>query len=229
MDSNPNIDKYRPKASTAGIQSTALDPAVVNVLRNTYMLLGVTLTFSALMAGLSMAIGAPYFGLWTLLPYFLCLWMTEKNKNNAAGIFWVFALTGWLGFTLGPILNLYLAISGSKPIMMALGATALVFFGASSYVLTTRKNLNFMGGFLMTGILVAFVAGIANVFLKIPVLSITVSSVFAFLSAGIIMWQTSAIIHGGERNYISATVTLFVMIYNLFISLLQLIGFMSDD
>jgi modulator of FtsH protease len=229
MDSNPNIDKYRPKASTAGIQSTALDPAVVNVLRNTYMLLGVTLTFSALMAGLSMAIGAPYFGLWTLLPYFLCLWMTEKNKNNAAGIFWVFALTGWLGFTLGPILNLYLAISGSKLIMMALGATALVFFGASSYVLTTRKNLNFMGGFLMTGILVAFVAGIANVFLKIPVLSITVSSVFAFLSAGIIMWQTSAIIHGGERNYISATVTLFVMIYNLFISLLQLIGFMSDD
>jgi modulator of FtsH protease len=155
--------------------------------------------------------------------------MTEKNKNNASGIFWVFALTGWLGFTLGPILNMYLAVTGSKPIMMALGATALVFFGASSYVLTTRKNLNFMGGFLMTGILVAFVAGIANVFLKIPMLSLTVSSVFAFLSAGIIMWQTSAIIHGGERNYISATVTLFVMIYNLFLSLLQLIGFMSDD
>ena len=229
MDSNPKIDKYSSNTNTSGIQSTALDPAVAKVLRNTYTLLGVTLAFSAAMAGLSMAIGAPYFGLWTLLPYFICLWMTEKNKNNASGIFWVFALTGWLGFTLGPILSMYLAVTGSKPIMMALGATALVFFGASSYVLTTRKNLSFMGGFLMTGILVAFVAGIANVFLKIPVLSVTVSSVFAFLSAGIIMWQTSAIIHGGERNYISATVTLFVMIYNLFLSLLQLIGFMSDD
>ena len=229
MDSNPKIDNYSSNTNTSGIQSTALDPAVAKVLRNTYTLLGVTLAFSAAMAGLSMAIGAPYFGLWTLLPYFICLWMTEKNKNNASGIFWVFALTGWLGFTLGPILSMYLAVTGSKPIMMALGATALVFFGASSYVLTTRKNLSFMGGFLMTGILVAFVAGIANVFLKIPVLSVTVSSVFAFLSAGIIMWQTSAIIHGGERNYISATVTLFVMIYNLFLSLLQLIGFMSDD
>ena len=229
MDSNPKIDNYSSKTNTSGIQSTALDPAVAKVLRNTYTLLGVTLAFSAAMAGLSMAIGAPYFGLWTLLPYFICLWMTEKNKNNASGIFWVFALTGWLGFTLGPILSMYLAVTGSKPIMMALGATALVFFGASSYVLTTRKNLSFMGGFLMTGILVAFVAGIANVFLKIPVLSVTVSSVFAFLSAGIIMWQTSAIIHVGERNYISATVTLFVMIYSLFVSLLQIFGVMSDD
>ena len=155
--------------------------------------------------------------------------MVEKNKNNASGIAWVFALTGWMGFTLGPIISMYLAAVGSGPIMMALGSTALVFFGASAYVLTTRKNLNFMTGFLMTGILVAFVAGIANVFLQIPALAITVSSVFAFLSAGIIMWQTSAIIHGGERNYISATVTLFVMIYNLFVSLLQIFGVMSDD
>ena len=112
--------------------------------------------------------------------------------------------------------------------MMALGGTALVFFAASGYVLTTRKNLSFMTGFLMTGILVAFVAGIANVFLQIQGLALAVSAMFAFLSAGIIMWQTSAIIHGGERNYISATVTLFVMIYNLFLSLLQLIG-LADD
>ena len=226
-------DKYSAKSisgnSQSGIQSTALDPAVVKVLRSTYMLLGVTLAFSAIMAGVAMAINAPYFGLWTLLPYFICLWMVEKNKNNASGIAWVFALTGWMGFTLGPIISMYLAAVGSGPIMMALGSTALVFFGASAYVLTTRKNLNFMTGFLMTGILVAFIAGIANIFLKIPALSITVSSVFAFLSAGIIMWQTSAIIHGGERNYISATVTLFVMIYNLFLSLLQLFGIMSDD
>ena len=226
---NTNPDKYSSATTASAVANAALDPAVAKVLRSTYTLLGVTLAFSALMAGISMAINAPYFGLWTLLPYFICLWMVEKNKNNASGIAWVFALTGWMGFTLGPIISMYLAAVGSGPIMMALGSTALVFFGASAYVLTTRKNLNFMTGFLMTGILVAFIAGIANIFLKIPALSITVSSVFAFLSAGIIMWQTSAIIHGGERNYISATVTLFVMIYNLFLSLLQLFGIMSDD
>ena len=229
MNMNTNPDKYSSANTASAVANAALDPAVAKVLRSTYTLLGITLAFSALMAGISMAINAPYFGLWTLLPYFICLWMVEKNKNNASGIAWVFALTGWMGFTLGPIISMYLAAVGSGPIMMALGSTALVFFGASAYVLTTRKNLSFMTGFLMTGILVAFIAGIANIFLKIPALSITVSSVFAFLSAGIIMWQTSAIIHGGERNYISATVTLFVMIYNLFLSLLQLFGIMSDD
>jgi modulator of FtsH protease len=155
--------------------------------------------------------------------------MTEKNKNNASGIVWVFALTGWMGFTLGPILNMFLATRGAEPIMMALGSTALIFFTSSAYVLTTRKNLSFMGGFLMTGMLVAFVAAIANYFLQIPALSLAVSSVFALVSTGIIMWQTSAIINGGERNYISATVTLFVMIYNLFVSLLQIFGVMGDD
>jgi modulator of FtsH protease len=226
---NTNPDKYSSATTASSVANEALDPAVAKVLRSTYTLLGLTLAFSALMAGISMAINAPYFGLWTLLPYFICLWMVEKNKNNASGIAWVFALTGWMGFTLGPIISMYFAAVGSGPIMMALGSTALVFFGASAYVLTTRKNLNFMTGFLMTGILVAFIAGIANIFLKIPELLVTVCSVFAFLSAGIIMWQTSAIIHGGERNYISATVTLFVMIYNLFLSLLQLFGIMSDD
>lgn len=226
---NTNPDKFSASATTTGIRTDGLDPAVAKVLRSTYTLLGITLAFSAMMAGLSMAIKAPFFGLWTLAPYFICLWMVEKNKNNASGIAWVFALTGWLGFTTGPIISMYLAVTGSGPIMLALGSTALIFFGASAYVLTTKKNLNFMTGFLMTGMLVAFVAAIANIFLQIPALAITVSSVFAFLSAGIIMWQTSAIIHGGERNYISATVTLFVMIYNLFLSLLHIFGIMSDD
>ena len=176
-----------------------------------------------------MAIEAPLFGLLTLLPYFLCLWMVEKNKNNSKGLFWVFALTGWLGFTLGPILNTYLAVKGADTIVLALGSTALVFFASSAYVLTTRKNLSFMTGFLMVGLLISFVAAIANVFLQIPLLSLTISAVVAFLSAGIIMWQTSAIIHGGERNYISATVMLFVMIYNLFLSLLHIFGIMGDD
>lgn len=221
-------EKYTAKTMPSGIQSTALDPAVIKVLRNTYMLLGVTLAFSAAMAGVAMSLNVPHFGLWTLLPYFLCLWMTEKNKNNASGILWVFALTGWLGFTLGPILNMYLAVRGSEPIMLALGSTALVFFAASAFVMTTRKNLNFMTGFLMTGMLVAFVAAIANIFLQIPALALTISAAFALISTGMIMWQTSAIIHGGERNYISATVTLFVMIYNLFLGLLHLFG-MNDD
>jgi modulator of FtsH protease len=221
-------EKYTAKTMPSGIQSTALEPAVIKVLHNTYMLLGVTLAFSAAMAGVAMSLNVPHFGLWTLLPYFLCLWMTEKNKNNASGILWVFALTGWLGFTLGPILNMYLAVRGSEPIMLALGSTALVFFAASAFVMTTRKNLNFMTGFLMTGMLVAFVAAIANIFLQIPALALTISAAFALISTGMIMWQTSAIIHGGERNYISATVTLFVMIYNLFLSLLHLFG-MNDD
>lgn len=221
--------QYGTKTATRGIESTALSPEVSKVLRSTYLLLGVTIAFSAIMAGISMAINAPYFGLWTLLPYVLCLWMTEKNKNNASGIVWVFALTGWMGFTLGPILNMFLATLGAEPIMMALGSTALIFFASSAYVLTTRKNLSFMGGFLMTGMLVAFVAAIANYFMQIPALSLAISSVFALVSTGIIMWQTSAIINGGERNYISATVTLFVMIYNLFVSLLQIFGVMGDD
>ncbi|MBT7376345.1 MAG: Bax inhibitor-1/YccA family protein, partial [Porticoccaceae bacterium] len=206
-----------------------LDANVAKVLRNTYLLLSVTLAFSAVMAGVAMAINAPYFGLWTLLPYVICLWMVEKNKNSASGIIWVFALTGWMGFTLGPILSMFLATRGAEPIIMALGTTALIFFAASAYVLTTKKNLSFMTGFLMTGLLVAFVAAIANFFLQIPALSLTVSAVFALLSSAMIMWQTSAIIHGGERNYISATVTLFVMIYNLFVSLLQIFGIMGDD
>jgi modulator of FtsH protease len=155
--------------------------------------------------------------------------MTEKNKNNSSGIVWVFALTGWMGFTLGPILNMFLAAKGAEPIVMALGSTALIFFASSAYVLTTRKNLSFMTGFLMTGLIMAFVASIANYFLQIPALSLTVSAVFALLSTGLIMWQTSAIIHGGERNYISATVTLFVMLYNLFVSLLQIFGVMGGD
>ena len=222
-------DKYRSKAMPHGIESTALDANVAKVLRNTYLLLSVTLAFSAVMAGVAMAINAPYFGLWTLLPYVICLWMVEKNKNSASGIIWVFALTGWMGFTLGPILSMFLATRGAEPIIMALGTTALIFFAASAYVLTTKKNLSFMTGFLMTGLLVAFVAAIANFFLQIPALSLTVSAVFALLSSAMIMWQTSAIFHGGERNYISATVTLFVMIYNLFVSLLQIFGIMGDD
>lgn len=210
------------------IVSTALDPAVTKVLRNTYLLLSMTLAFSAAMSWVAIAINAPFMGLWMLLPYIGCLWMVEKNKNSTAGLFWVFALTGWMGFTLGPIISFYLATTGSETILTALGGTALIFFACSGYVLITRKELSFMSGFLMTGIIVAFVAAIANIFLQIQGLSLAISCIFLLLSSGIIMWQTSAIIHGGERNYISATVTLYVMLYNIFTSLLHLLGLSND-
>jgi len=208
--------------------STALSADVSKVLRNTYALLAMTVLFSAITAGVAMALNVPYLGLWTLLPYFLCLWMTEKNKNNASGLLWVFALTGWLGFSIGPIISHYLRTSGAEPVLTALGGTALIFFACSGYVLTTRKNLGFMSGFLITGLVVAFVGAIANIFLQIQGLSLAISCMFLVICSGLLMWQTSEIIHGGERNYISATVTLFVMIYNIFSSLLHLLG-MNDD
>ncbi|HEY8385695.1 MAG TPA: Bax inhibitor-1/YccA family protein [Porticoccaceae bacterium] len=213
---------------TKHVQSTALSAEASKVLRNTYALLGLTVLFSTVTALIAMAVNAPYLGLWTLIPYFLFLWLTEKNKNSAMGLVWVFALTGWLGFTIGPIISHYLATSGAEPVLTALGGTALIFFACSAYVLTTRKDLSFMTGFLMTGVIVAFVAALANWFLQIQGLALAISCMFLVLASGLIMWQTSAIIHGGERNYISATVTLFVMIYNVFSSLLHLLG-MSND
>ena len=223
-----DLDKISRSASMDAEIGNQLDSDVGKVLRNTYMLLGASIAFSAVMAGISMLLRVPYMGLWMLLPYFALLFMIEKNKNSGAGIFWVFALTGFMGVTLGPILSAVLALRGPEPIMLALGSTAVTFFAASAYVLKTRKNLNAIGGFLGIGILIAFIGGIANVFLQMPALTLTVSCMFAVLSTGIIMWQTSEIIHGGERNYISATVTLFVMVYNLFSILLSFFG-MSDD
>ena len=203
--------------------------ATSKVLRQTYMLLSATILFSAITAAASMAIQAPYMGLWMLLPYFAFLFLTEKFKNSGLGLVFVFCLTGWLGFTIGPILNMYLATSGAEPILLSLGGTALIFFTLSGYVLVTRKDLSFMTGFLTVGILVAFIGAIANAFLHISGLGLAISCMFLLLSSGMIMWQTSAIIHGGETNYISATVTLYVMLYNIFLTLLHLIGAFSDD
>ncbi len=215
-------------ASRTTTAASEVDAGALKVLRNTYFLLGMTLSFSALCAVIGMAMNMPYLGLWMLLPYIGILFAVEKNKNNSWGLVWVFALTGWLGLTLAPILNFYMASIGFEPIALALGGTAAIFFASSAYVLTTKKNLNFITGFLMTGILVAFIASIANVFLQIQGLALAVSCMFLILSSGLMMWQTSAIIHGGETNYISATVTLFVSIYNVFLSLLSLLGLSND-
>lgn len=213
--------------SQAGTVSDSTE--VSKVLRNTYTLLAMTIAFSAFTAVISMAMNVPYFGLFMLLPYFGLLYAVEKTKNSGWGIVWVFALTGFLGFTIAPILNYYVSSMGYAPILTALGGTSIIFFGLSGYTLVTRKDFSFMGNFIMVGILVAFVAGIANVFFNISGLSLAVSCMFAVLSSLLIMWQTSQIIHGGERNYISATVTLYVSLYNIFLSLLHILGVTSDD
>ncbi|HMM46371.1 MAG TPA: Bax inhibitor-1/YccA family protein [Thiobacillaceae bacterium] len=201
------------------------------VVRNTYMLLSMTLAFAALTAGVSMALNLPYPGpIITLAGYFGLLFLTTKFRDSGTGLIFVFALTGFMGYTLGPILNAYLALpNGSQVVMMAMGGTAAIFLGLSAYVMTTRKDFSFMGGFLMVGILVAFLAGLGAFFFQMPGLSLAVSAMFVLLMSGLILYETSSIINGGETNYIMATVTLFVAIFNLFTSLLHLLGFASND
>ena len=217
-------------------QSTAVGtrPNVVEsnrVLRNTYFLLALTLVFSALSAGVSMALNLPHPGLLlTLAGYFGLLFLTTRFRNSAVGLAMVFALTGFMGYTLGPILNAYLALpNGGQIVMTAMGGTGVIFLGLSGYALTSRKDFSFMGGFLMVGILVAFLAGLGSVFFEMPGLSLAVSSMFVLLMAGLILYETSNIIHGGETNYIMATVTLYVSIFNLFTSLLHLLGAFNSN
>jgi modulator of FtsH protease len=200
------------------------------MLRNTYALLALTLLFSAATAGISMTLNLPHPGLLlTLAGYFGLLFLTTRYRNSGIGLAMVFALTGFMGYTLGPILNAYLAMpNGSQVVMTAMGGTGVIFLALSGYVLTTRKDFSFMGGFLMVGILVAFLAGLGALFFEMPGLSLAVSSMFVLLMAGLILYETSNILHGGETNYVMATVTLYVSIFNLFTSLLHLLGFMND-
>jgi len=206
-------------------------PAGNKVLRNTYMLLSMTLLFSGLTAGISMAFNLPHPGiLLTLGGYFGLLFLTAKFRDSAVGLACVFALTGFMGYTLGPILNAYMSLSnGPQLVMTAMGATGAIFLGLSGYALISRKDFSYMGGFLMVGIVVAFLAGLGAIFFEIPALSLAVSAMFVLLMSGLILYQTSDIINGGETNYIMATVTLYVSIFNLFTSLLHLLGFMNGE
>jgi modulator of FtsH protease len=205
--------------------------ATNKVLRNTYTLLSMTLLFSALCAGIAVMTNMPPLGMIvTLVGYFGLLFLTTRFRNSGLGVLFVFALTGFMGLTLGPIVSMYLSLpNGDQIIMTAMGGTGVIFLGLSGYALTTRKDFSFIGGFLMVGILVAFLAGIASLFLSMPGLSLAVSAMFVLLMSGLILYQTSQIIHGGETNYIMATVTLYVSIYNLFVSLLQLLGAFGDE
>jgi modulator of FtsH protease len=210
-----------------GVIGTRTSSIATNrVLRNTYALLALTLLFSAVTAGISMALNLPHPGLLlTLAGYFGLLFLTTRYRNSAIGLAMVFALTGFMGYTLGPLLNAYLSLSGGPQLVMtALGGTGVVFLGLSGYALVSRKNFSFMGSFLMVGILVAFLAGLGAIFFELPGLALAVTAMFVLLMAGLILYETSNIIHGGETNYVMATVTLYVSIYNLFTSLLHLLG-----
>lgn len=218
--------------NTINARSEAGILATNKVLKNTYLLLSMTLLFSAMTAGLAMALNLPHPGMIvSMVGYFGLLFLTSKFSHSSIGILCVFALTGFMGLTLGPILNMYLShfANGHVLVMTALGGTGVIFLGLSAYALISRKDFSFMGGFLMIGILIAFVAGIGAMVFSIPSLSLAVSAMFMLLMSGMILYQTSEIVHGGETNYILATVSLFVSIYNLFSVLLQFLGVFGGD
>ena len=206
--------------------------ATNKLIRNTYILLSMTLLFSAFTAGLSMVLNFPPMGMFvTLGGYFGLLFLTTSLRNSAWGLLSVFALTGFMGLTLGPMINAYVHYfsNGSELVMTALGGTGVIFLGLSGYALTTRKDFSFLGGFIMVGVLVGFLAGIGAAIFSLPALSLAVSAMFILLMSGFILYQTSEMIHGGETNYIMATIGLYVIIYNLFTSLLHLLGAFAGE
>jgi len=204
---------------------------VNKVLKNTYMLLGLTLLCSAVAAGISMAVGMPPFAsLLCMLAAFAMLFVVNRTADKASGLGYIFVFAGLMGLSLGPLLRAYLSLAnGPQLVMQALGGTAVIFFALSGYALTTRKDFSYLGGFLFVGLIVAVIASIANIFLAIPALQLAVSSAIILIMSGLILFDTSRIIHGGETNYIRATVGLYLNIYNLFVHLLSLLGVMSDD
>ena len=220
-----NRDTVYAQSSQASVLETN------KVLRNTYMLLSMTLAFSAFCAGLAMFIGiSPMMSLGMTLAAFVMLFVVNKKADTASGVYWVFAFTGLLGGALGPMLSYYVGIAnGPGLIMQALGGTAIIFFALSGYALTSKKDFSFMGGFLMVGLIVAIIASIANIFFAIPALSLAISAAIIMIMSGLILFDTSRIIHGGETNYIRATVSLYLNIYNIFVHLLHLLGVFGGD
>ena len=207
--------------------------AYQSILKNTYLLLGLTLAFSALCAYIAMSTKAPPLGIiLTLVGVYGLMFLTYKLSNSAWGLLAVFAFTGFMGYTLGPLLNAVTTnfVNGNQIIFNAFGGTALIFFGLTAYVLTTKKDFSFMSGFLVVGTIVALIAMVAGFFFHTPALQLAISAAFVLLSSGWILWETSQIIHGGETNYIRATVSLYVQLYNLFVSLIRLFyAFTGND
>lgn len=217
----------------ASIRTATASVTTTNkLIRNTYMLLSLTLLFSAVTASLSVMLQMPPMTYLVSIGMAIALmWLVlPRTANSAAGLGVVFAITGLFGFALGPILLMYLKLPhGPQLVTTALGGTGAIFLGLSAYALTTRRDFNFMGGFLFVGMLVVLGASLANIFLAIPAMSLAVSAVVVMLMSGFILFDTSRMVHGGTDNYILATVSLYMNIFNLFISLLQLLGIARDD
>lgn len=222
-----------PHPAGASAATGAVQAQTQRVLRNTYALLSMTLLFSAAAAALSVAAKLPSPGLVLMLVgSFGLLFAVHKLQNSGWAVPAVFAFTGFMGYSLGPVLNKTLAMpGGAQVVMLALAATGVTFLALSAWVLTTRRDFSAMGGFLFAGMVVALLAGLGAVFLQMPALGLAVSAMVALLSAGLILFETSRIARGGETNYVLATVGLYLSIFNLFSSLLALFGFggSSDD
>ena len=206
-------------------------PTTNKLIRNTYLLLSMTLLFSAATASFAVVSHAPALPWWmVLIGMFGLLFTTQALRNSIGGLVAIFAFTGFMGYTLGPILGHYLHMPhGGQTVAMAMGGTGAIFIGLSLYALTTKKDFSFMGGFLLVGMLVAILAGLGAILFQMPALSLAVSGMVVLLMSGYILYDTSAMIHGGETNYIMATIGLYLNIYNLFISLLQILGVLGSD
>lgn len=232
MNPHDSMTKSMPVMLRGALGTEAVErSASQRVLRNTYALLSMTLLFSAAVAAASVAFALPAPGLLlTLVAYFGLLFAVNKLRNSGWALLAVFGLTGFMGYSLGPVLAHTLAVPGGADVItMALAATGATFLSLSVWALKSRRDFSFMGGFLFAGMVIALLAGLAAVFLEIPALGLAVSAMVALLSAGMILFETSRIIQGGEDNYVLATVSLYVSIFNLFTSLLSLFGVGSSD
>lgn len=201
--------------------------ATHRVLKNTYFLLSLTLLWSALTAFFAMTIHAPPVGIiGFLFGMFGLSMLTTALRNSPWGLLAIFAFTGFMGYMLGPLLNMYLHAfsNGAALVGTALGGTGIIFLSLSGYVLTTKQDFSYMGGFLFAAILVAFMAGLGAILFNMPLLNLVVSGAFMLLSSGMILFHTSNIIHGGERNYIMATISLYIALFNVFVNLLQILA-----
>jgi modulator of FtsH protease len=202
------------------------------VLKNTYMLLSATLAFSAVMAMVSMYLAVPpmTYMIAVIASMVLGMFVLPRTAEKASGVGIIFLITGLLGFGLGAILSMYMALpKGPEIIATAFGGTGIIFLGLSGYALTTKRDFSFMGGFLFAGMLTVVIAIVANLFFALPALSLAISAAIILLMSGFILFDTSRILNGGETNYIMATYGLYLSIFNIFISLLQILGVMSDD